>query len=375
MIAWRAARAFVTWTLLGLMLASCTTLTGHHHEPGLTTAQPSAHRIPSPPPVPEPGPAVECGQGSSATGIKPPMMGLVDRWAPPPEEWREAVPGFVVTVNWQDIHPAPGEFDFDVIDRAVEEAQQDCLQLKLRVLSGWASPEWVKDLDGDRVRILEPQSGLTHQVGRFWEDGHAQAYRALHEALSARYDDAAVLRVVTASLCTTVYAEPFIRQVSDETSRHALLDAGYTVPADLACLETQLEVHDLWQRTRTGLALNPYQRIQRGQSVIDVGPTVRMMTRCREVLGERCVLENNSIRTPSLTGANQEMYAEMARLGAPIAFQTATPERVGDLGATIRWAIDQGASAVELHRDYATDLDRETAVRLTRRLIGNAHGT
>jgi hypothetical protein len=45
------------------------------------------------------------------------------------------------------------------------------------------------------------------------------------------------------------------------------------------------------------------------------------------------------------------MYRAMARQGGPLAFQTATPQRIGDCSATLDWAVAMGASYVELPHD------------------------
>jgi len=42
------------------------------------------------------------------------------------------------------------------------------------------------------------------------------------------------------------------------------------------------------------------------------------------------------------------MYAQMKALGPPIAFQTATMSKVGDLTSTLAWAVSEGATSVEL---------------------------
>jgi len=44
----------------------------------------------------------------------------------------------------------------------------------------------------------------------------------------------------------------------------------------------------------------------------------------------------------------------MRSLGGPIAFQTAAPNRVGSLLGTLKWAVEQGASSVELPVSYRT---------------------
>jgi hypothetical protein len=75
------------------------------------------------------------------------------------------------------------------------------------------------------------------------------------------------------------------------------------------------------------------------------------MRYCRSTLGARCVLENNSIQWPVKQGYIG-MYARMKELGPPIAFQTDTRAKVGDLRRALEWAVDQGANSVELFRRY-----------------------
>ena len=80
-----------------------------------------------------------------------------------------------------------------------------------------------------------------------------------------------------------------------------------------------------------------------------------MMRDCRKRLGSRCVLENNSIRSPirSLDPDRrhphyERMYKAMTRHSSARAFQTATAERMGKCSKTLDWAADRGASYVEL---------------------------
>jgi hypothetical protein len=77
-----------------------------------------------------------------------------------------------------------------------------------------------------------------------------------------------------------------------------------------------------------------------------------MMQYCRAVLGERCVLENNSASDPP---KYPRMYTAMRQLGNPTSFQTATSAKVGDLFAVLDWAVAQGANSVELPQGYVSD--------------------
>lgn len=153
-----------------------------------------------------------------------------------------------------------------------------------------------------------------------------------------------MIREITISRCTIVYSEPFIRDAANPAAVVALLAAGFTVAVDQQCHREQILAHQVWTRTRSDLSFNPYQLVGtfgRGDEAF----TEQMMDFCRSMLGARCVLANNSLRTPLQF---PDMYAHIQSLGPPIAFQTAVQAKVGDLGATIESAIALGAGSVEL---------------------------
>ena len=89
-----------------------------------------------------------------------------------------------------------------------------------------------------------------------------------------------------------------------------------------------------------------------GTKAVDEPFTLEMMQYCRQLLGLGCVLENNSLRYPVTGNGYEAMYESMSELGAPISFQTATADRVGDLSETIGYAVTLGANSVELPGGY-----------------------
>lgn len=316
--------------------------------------------------------------------LKPAMAGLVDRHRLPPEPLRETVNGFVVLVDWADLQAEPYGpiLQGNPLDVAIEEVRRieaakpgTDLQIKLRILGGLGAPEELKLLTGGPVAIVDPRDNVSGTIGRFWTDDYGDAYTDLHAKLADRYDLVPELRVVTISQCMTVYAEPFIRDAADEVSVANLLAAEFDSDQDRECLRRQVEAHQVWRSTRSGLAFNPYQVINQDGTVgVDLEFTVSMMSYCRDMLGERCVLENNSIRWPPFQGRYERMYESMVALGAPISLQTAKPELVGDLAATVEWAVDRGAGAVELPRTYDSLLTPEELEALDAALEGNASG-
>lgn len=304
--------------------------------------------------------------------LKPPIRGLLQQFDESELTPDNPIRAFVVGVAWADLQPEQGGpvAQDNAIDRAIRAVRtsvptKEGVRLKVRVLAGVQAPEWAKNLGGEPFEVTDPASQRGGTVGRFWTPEFGRAYAELHQALAARYDDAPEISEVTISRCTTVFAEPFLRQISHPDAADAYRAAGYTPSADKKCLREQIVAHEVWQRTRSGLALNPYQFVgPSGGGKVDGRVTEQMMRYCREKLRERCVLENNSIRWPPPHNRYTAMYAAMKRLGPPIAFQTAAPSRIGDPLQTVLWAIDFGADAVELGartngytREELTELD------------------
>jgi hypothetical protein len=292
--------------------------------------------------------------------LKPVLKGLLDRDGQPPAQYvGPAVRGWVVKAYWKDLQTAPGAplTANNVIDQAVAAARRLNapglgLGLKLRVYTGIYAPDWAKSLGGAPVKVVDPQDQQQGTVGRFWTDEFGRAYADLEQKLAERYDGAAEVREVVVSRCTTFFAEPFIRDKGDKESVANLLAAGFSFDADQTCHRQEIDAHKAWAQTHSDVDFSPYQNIERkGVRSVDEGFTESMMEYCRTNLGARCVLENNSIRTP-VQPNYAAMYDRMKAMGPPISFQTANPNKIGDLLATLQWAAEQGANSVELPGSY-----------------------
>ena len=313
------------------------------------------------------------GNFSVVTGApsppKPAIRGVLDRAREPTMLWQPVINGYVVQASWRDLQPAAGGAiaSPNVIDDAITSVRQlnalkpagtPRLTLKLRIFAGDEAPEWAKTLDGPSVEVQDPATGVPIHVGRFWTPRFDAAYRDLHTKLASRYDDVPEIRDVVISRCMLGTAEPFLRYQGSESTVANLLAAGFSVDADHACHEQQIDAHRVWSRTTSSLAFNPYTQINADASTkVDEAFTESMMDECRVVLGSRCVLENNSIRDADQGANYPAMYAKIRALGAPIAFQTATSSRIGSLCNTMAWAVGQGAGAVEVPQGYTTDPD------------------
>lgn len=299
----------------------------------------------------------------AVTGLKAPVQGLLDRNHYPKAGFPGVVRNYVVTTSWASLQPQSGGpiVHPNDIDRAIAIARERGMGLKLRVRAGIDAPDWAKRIGGDPVMFNYTSVTTKHAgqvagtVGHFWLPQFGVAYADLQNKLAGLYDDVPEVRSVVVTRCQTIFSETYLRNTRDPRAAHRLTAAGFTRAQDDNCHAEQILAHRVWQHTRSEVAFNPYQAIQSNGSVKqDVAYTVSQMDYCREILGPRCILANYSISAARPDGkAYAEVYAHMEKLGAPIAFQTATLAKIGNWQKTLQWAISSGSSSVELPTGYA----------------------
>jgi len=325
------------------------------------------------------GPAASPGTTAPSGPLKPVLQGLLDRdGQPAPAYVGTAVRGWVVKANWKDLQKSPGGpiTENNAIDqaitavRSVNAARKLGLGLKLRIYAGTDAPDWAKALGGGPVNVVDPQDNAPGTIPRFWTEEFGRAYADLQAKLAAKYDDVPEVREVVVSRCTTFFAEPFLRDKGDKGSVASMLAAGFGFDTDQTCQREEIDAHKVWAHTHSDLAFSPYQNIEKkGVNSTDESFTESMMNYCRTNLGARCVLENNAIRTPEQANY-AAMYDRIKAMGPPISFQTANPNKVGDLLATLAWAAQYGANSVELPGSY-TQSSPQTFAAANEALIKN----
>jgi hypothetical protein len=307
------------------------------------------------------------------------VLGLLDRQGAPQASFYSVLDGFVVNVGWASLQTGAGGpiTSNNAIDKAITQVRVANgsgahLALKLRVYAGIQAPGWAKSLGGAPVTVRDPHSKVTGTVGRFWTGAFGLAYQDLQAKLAAKYDGIPEIREVTISRCSTIYDEPFIRQITDATTVANLWNAGYTVAADQACQQQAVQAHAAWKLTRSDLSFNPYQEILSVSSTkTDEAFTQAMITNCSATLGLNCIIENNSLRSTSQGKDYDAMYAAIKAQRANVTFQTATMPRVGSLSATLIIAVGYGAGSVELPSGYQTTAP-STYASVRSQLIANA---
>jgi hypothetical protein len=302
-------------------------------------------------------------QASDAITVKPVIQGLLDRQGAPPKAMLPVIHAYVVKVNWADLQPTQGGpiVANNPIDVAIARVNKPDyaklgMALKIRVVAGVGAPAWAKSLGGDPLPYYGSPAygGGTGTIGRFWTPEFGTAYTDLENKLAAKYDTVPAVREVTVPRCTTMYDEPFVRDLGDPRNVATLLAAGYTVAADKQCILESIATQDVWKHTTTDVDFSPFPLITNPNGRRDMAFTLSTMDQCRAILGLRCGLQNNSLSSSKLVDPSfTQLYAYMTNLGAPIELQTTALADLGVPADVLAAAGTIGANSVELPSGYA----------------------
>jgi len=321
-----------------------------------------------------PAPAIE----KVTSGMKAPLLGLVANKDLPPTKLDQVVKSAICMVYWKQLEPAEGQYDFSKIDACLDEAGRRGILVHLRLFCGMHSPEWLMKKAG-KITFLNKNSNVKADTVQFWKPEVGDAYDRLQKALAERYDEDPRLVAITMSRCMTTYAEPFQRQISDKDTVKRLLDAGFNAEVDHRVqIETAQTHAKYWKHTRSSFAINPYQSIMESGTKLDMKFTQEFMDKCYEILGQRFMLQNNSLRynLDMITkGTYGDLYRRITAMhnktGIVIGFQCAAPSRVIDLPKAVAEGIKLGGCYAEVPVDFRNTMSIEQARELDKGLRDN----
>jgi hypothetical protein len=294
-----------------------------------------------------------CAAVVSGQSLKPPLRGLVSLSGLPPQGWDEVIKFAVCAVKWQDIEPAPGQYRFDKIDRFLDQAGQRNLNVYLRVFAGRSAPDWLKTKAG-AVPMNDRFDKIEAPVVKWWDPEAGKAYYKLQMALSQRYDRNPRFVAITISRCSSIWAEPLMRQLNDKATRDALWKAGLRADIDKACQIDAVKVHaELWKQTRSTLSLNPYQEIEDSPKgwKSNVDYSIDLIKQARSLLGDRLLVQSNSLKdaAPAPESDYGRLLEAMRKGAVGMGFQTIGNQRIKDLENTIKVGIGLGATYFEVY--------------------------
>lgn len=345
--------------------------------------------------APPEGPGPTTSTTTTTPGPAPqsaPLWGMVDMAGCPSPAVLDKVHGVlggcVKFVNWADLEPTSGAYNFSMIDNQLNQIRSfnakyptEKIALKLRVLAGTSSPAWALDLGGPHMSIslCGPNATLpscaehaNDPVPRFWTAEYGAAYDKLMRDLSSRYSTDLNLRDIVVTRCTEIFGEPTIRTFRQPSNAKALLTAGYTEELDLACQRSSIDLFTtLFPNAYVSESFSTYETpVQVGTryfTALSDAKSNDLGDYLRAKLGPRGVLGNNELGRSN--GDSAAVYAHQKDVGAPLYYQLDSLDRLSNIagqpvdkwtvyGQAVQTAVDQGASYVEIRGpDYRTDID------------------
>jgi hypothetical protein len=291
--------------------------------------------------------------------IMPPQNGLPERPTPfpvvDPSAYGADTAGFVgtaVDVEWRQLEPAPGQYDWRALDANLAAVSQynaahpgHTLGVKVRIFPGFVAPGWAKDLGGAPVTV-PLANGRTNTVGHWWSPAYEAAWSTFLHAAAARYDANPLVDGVQVSSCSAITDEPFIMSPLEAT---ALRAAGLTVPAYEHCLSDVFDDYSGWRQTPVYFPINGMPMTAHGSTF-----AMQIADQCATSAsngGVRCVIDNHGLGSPSGRGAWLYTTIDQLHQQSPgttyVALQPYGPHDGPDCPA-IAAAIAAHAQSVEL---------------------------
>lgn len=315
----------------------------------------------------------------TASQLKPMIRGLISQSGSPPAAVVPYLQGMVVLTTWASLQPTQSYNQSltlvhpNPIDNVLKSIQKDPakshVMIRVRVFAGKDSPSWTMNLGGTAFRMNDftctatplpagcNGGSHTFSIPRWWGLGYQTAYDRFQQALGAAYDGNPVVSEVASPRCMVVFAEPMVRPY-DAWSLTNLLNAGYTIPSDVACLEQEMiSQATAWPHTHVTVNVNPYQAIFWKNGVparsADALTTQTIIDYCRLQLGPQCFLANSEAGRPSATPGDPTysyLYPMMVAGGVHTSYQVDSPGNTLNrpLYLTLNVAVAWGANSVEM---------------------------
>lgn len=290
-------------------------------------------------------------------GLGPPVSGLMYRTQEHvlDDQWAVVMGGGVVTVYWKDLEPKEGEFDLSTIRDAVATYHEvGITDLHLRVFGGVWSPDWLKEKVGSKRWVAENTVTVRHhRLPNMWTGEYAAGWGLLNEELAAEVGSAFVQ--VQVSGAGTVFAEPFIRQLSRKEPIAALTKWGITLGVDRAL---HREIFALTEAAWDGIAhrvlsVFPWQFLAGGEPQWNqMNPSFELVREFTELNPDLIVMANDLRAQPGAT--RRALHRRLSNEPNLLMFQTASDAVVGDLNRTLERGWGYGARAIELPSEFRT---------------------
>jgi hypothetical protein len=242
--------------------------------------------------------------------------------------------------EWRYLEPSPRQYDWQLVDAAIQDSIATGKTVTLRVLAGITSPSWISS---KASMATVPSNGLT-RAGVMpvpWNRGFLSAWGAFIKAFGARYDgNPNITMIETAG--NGIYGETYLpggTQVWDPL--------GYTEAKYLASTEAVVSQY-VASFPHTRLALD----VSLGVSGADQNVMMPLVTWVAQEYPTIVYAQQNGLSGTSPPGGQAVVHTPL--FGLQMLGPT-SESRTGNLCTAFTTALDDGAAYVEVYYSDATN--------------------
>ncbi|MEC4725503.1 hypothetical protein HWQ46_08085 [Shewanella sp. D64] len=266
------------------------------------------------------------------------------------------VDAILVQAEWRTLEPSEGRIlRNNVVDKAINSLStwnrqnpSYPLSIKLRVFAGMYSPQWLAlDRRGNPIFCsykhktnnelcfvqVSTKNGKNGNIPSYWKSAYASKWKNFHRKMANKYDNNNLIREVSLGGCAIGNDESFWRHKGDNTPNGGyglhvvryLMNKGLTLEKDKACLQnTQFDAMTAWNQTPVGVSYNIWNDYRtNGRNLIwskNKSFTRKVMQKCVDHFGSRCLIGNNSYGNRDLGSENDsQKFAFMLKLAGTAA--------------------------------------------------------
>ena len=136
----------------------------------------------------------------------------------------EYLDGILVRVGWDSLEPAPGVYDWTLLDEQITKAEEQGLEISLAVLNGPKAPAWLADEGAVMFEYFHRGEDKVLPVP--WDPVYLERVAGFIHTLGQRYNDNKVISLIHMTNATTNGFE--MHYLVDSTDEAEFVDLGYT---------------------------------------------------------------------------------------------------------------------------------------------------
>lgn len=285
-----------------------------------------------------------------------------------PSSWERGVHyhGRVINTRPKNHHTSAGVTNFAELLARVDEAEDNGEVVKIRNIGATQYPSWYLTAVGSQLDDYEPGSlASAFDMVNLWDPLFLDVLDEYLTAFAAVFDQPnSALKAVSIFGPAIQWSEPFLRFPGTGTNKDKLIAAGYTTEVDRELFRDVFRLHrDRFRFLDSVLEINPYQTITSNVAATEVAIGNAIIADAVDILGDRLVLGNDSVRHPGTTASALSAEYFQTTAGAEGTYHFLS-SNTGTTGAPTGAQSWQGSSALLRNADGTTGLNRSGDVEL-----------